>query len=118
MLKLTKRDRQNIEVLCKIADRIDTGQPVPHGKTSIRFNQDQAVLLHHGFEYGFTRESMFGYDNEGNLWQVSTVPSRPAYKHGQFTETVWYQVDDRGLRHKRQGGITLKQFYQMFKRKT
>ncbi len=107
-VKLNKRDRDNINTLCRIADKVFG---INDGKRVISFNRDQDILLTNGFSYGVTRASMFGTDKLGQLWQVTTLGSRST----NFAETVWYEVDDRGLRHRKHGDFTIRDFYERFK---
>jgi hypothetical protein len=76
--------------------------------------RDQDLLLKYGFEYGMMRESMFGQDKDGNTWQVATIRMRPNQTGGYFGRTVWYKIDERGLRHKCSEAMSEVRFYSLF----
>lgn len=107
MIKLTAKDKANINILADIYDAWVRGSPrKPH--STINFNRDQDALLNYGFEYGMTRNSMFGTDNTGQLWQVGS------YGELSKANTVWYRIDERGLRHKHTPALQWEEFYNLF----
>lgn len=113
MIKLTAKDKANINILADIYDKYFIGaRRNPHG--TINLNKDIDQLLHYGFEYGVSRTTLFGVDRSGQPWQVATVDTGRSYNGGRFGITTWYKIDDRGLRHKVLPGLRWDQFYKLF----
>ena len=113
--RLTKIDRQNIEVLCRLYDRACESSSSSDGqRTTIIIPRDQDLLLKYGFEYGMFRESMFGTDKAGQTWQVANLRTNPANNRGYFGLTAWYTIDERGVRHKYTESMTQTRFYTLF----
>jgi hypothetical protein len=99
--KLSQSDRHNINVLANIYDAWVTGTPQRGPNDSITFLKDQDQLIKYGWVYGMSGSSMFGEDNQGRLWQCGLVDSH-ASKGGRWKDTVWYLIDEKGLRHKQE----------------
>lgn len=113
MLKLTAKDKANINVLADIYGAWVLGHKrSPHA--TINLNRDVDQLLHYGFEYGVSRTSLFGVDKSGQSWQVATVDTGRSHNGGRFGTTTWYRIDERGLRHKVLPGLRWDQFYLLF----
>lgn len=72
------------------------------------------MLLHKGFVYGLSRQSMFGVDKGGKHYQVTTIYVSSSNNGGKFTKTVWYELDENGLRHKLEKGFTHEEFHEKF----
>lgn len=114
MVKLTKKDKQNINLLAALADLLAAGKKANSGHSLVNFNRNQDQLIQYGFSFGITHGSMFGTDNTGQVWQVTTVDEGPAHNRGRFTRTVWYQINERGVGIKQDGGMSWERFYNLF----
>jgi hypothetical protein len=111
MVKLTKLDRENILALARIYDAWNTVPPQRGIKVS--FFRHQELLLKYGFEYGMSSQSMFGVDNEGRTWQITSTP-RDIPSNPHMSVTIWYRIDERGLRHKITPSLTWEAFHNLF----
>jgi hypothetical protein len=119
MIQLSKLDKANINKLARLYDLWHAVNRSKQREGKVSFHRDQEILLKYGFEYGMSRDSMFGLDNEGNTWQITAIPrdTSPSGTKGELMVTTWYKVDERGLRHKQLPSLTWEKFHMTFKRK-
>jgi hypothetical protein len=115
--KLTQRDRDNINFLANMYDIIFSGRESRKGKGIVEYNRDFDILLSRGFKLGPLGGSLWGKDKYGREWCVGTTYRFPSYNGGAWTDTTWYLVDERGLRHKQLPGLTWEKFDRLFKEK-
>lgn len=118
MIKLSVLDKANILRLAALYDLWHASNKGRNREGKVSFHRDQEILLQYGFEYGMSRDSMFGLDKDGVTWQITAIPREvPSSSKGELMVTTWYRVDERGLRHKVLPSLTWEKFHTMFKKR-
>lgn len=118
MIKLSGLDKANINALARLYDLWHAVNRHRQREEKVSFHRDQDDLVKYGFEYGMSRDSMFGLDKDGVTWQITAIPrdSTPNGSKGELMVTTWYRIDEKGLRHKHLPSLTWEKFHSMFKK--
>jgi len=111
--KLSERDRQNVEILCKMHDLI---QPYP-SDPAMQMTEHLDTLLAYGFKFGHANGCLYGTDNQGRLWQVGNYETGRSggIRAGRFYRSAWYIIGPDWRRERWRGGsLKRSEFYQFF----
>lgn len=111
---LTEDDRINITILSRWYEKPITSRRFGNYVSLLK---DTALLIDHGFTFGFSGDTMFGRDVEGRLWQVYSDQRL----RGIGSPTYWRMNASGDAEYPkwvdRKGGIRTNDFLCMFKRK-